>query len=146
MGSGFSPLRMPKEVSAYHQLTHEEPVDPALGYQVKCKWLAEQHMAMFSEFVQTLDSIREGDGTLLDRSVILAFTDHGEARLHSMKKIPVITAGSGGGRMKTGMHIAAEGDAATRVGLTIQQALGINAGSFGTETNRVTKPFSEVLV
>lgn len=146
MGSGFSPLRMPNEVSAYHQLTHEEPIDPQLGYQVKCKWLGEQHMEMFGEFVQTLDSIREGDGTLLDRAIILAFTDHGEARMHSMKKIPVITAGSGGGRMKTGLHISAEGDAATRVGLTIQQALGLSAGSWGTETNHTTKPFNEVLV
>jgi hypothetical protein len=146
MGSGFSPLRMPNEVSAYHQLTHEEPVNPELGAQVKCKWLGEQHMDMFREFVQTLDSIQEGDGTLLDRSIIFAFTDHGEARLHSMKKIPVITAGSGGGRIKTGYHIAAEGDACTRVGLTIQHALGIPAGSFGTETNRATKPFSELLI
>jgi hypothetical protein len=145
MGSGFSPLRMPNEVSAYHQLTHEEPIDPQLGYQVKCKWLGEQHMEMFREFVQILDSIREGDGTLLDRAVILAFTDHGEARLHSMKQIPVITAGSAGGRLKTGFHLHAEGDAATRVGLTIQHALGMPVGSWGTETNHVTKPFSELL-
>ncbi len=145
MGSGFSPLRMPTEVSAYHQLSHEEPVNPELGYQVKCKWLGEQHMDMFREFVQTLDAVREADGTLLDRAVILAFTDHGEARLHSMKKMPVITAGSAGGRLKTGYHIHAEGDAATRVGLTIQHALGMRVGSWGTETNRVSKSFSELL-
>jgi len=146
MGSSFSPLRMPDEVSAYHQLTHEEPVDPKLGYQVKCKWLAEQHMDFFREFVQTLDSIKEADKTLLDRSVVFAFTDHGEARLHSMKQYPIFTAGSGGGRLKTGFHLSAEGDAATRVGLTIQQAMGISAGAWGTETNHATKVFSEVLV
>lgn len=146
MGSGFSPLRMPDEVSGYHQLTHEEPVDPQLKAQRKCKWLAEQHMDMFREFIQALDAVQEGDGTLLDRAIVLAFTDHGEARIHSMNRIPVITAGSGGGRLRTGHHIAAEGDACTRVGLTIQHALGIDAGSYGTETNRVTRPFSELLV
>ncbi|HEY4368938.1 MAG TPA: DUF1552 domain-containing protein [Steroidobacteraceae bacterium] len=146
MGSSFSPLRKPGEATAYHQLTHEERIDPQLGYQPKCRWLAEQQMAFFLEMVQTLDSIREGDATLLDRSVVFAYTDHGEARLHSMKRYPVFTAGSGGGRMKTGFHLAAEGDAATRVGLTIQQALGISTGSWGTETNRATKPFSELLV
>jgi hypothetical protein len=145
MGSGFSPLRMPDEVSGYHQLTHEEPVDPGLGYQKKCKWLGERHMDFFVEFVQRLDAIREGDGTLLDRSIIFAFTDHGEARLHSMKKMPVITAGGGGGRLKTGYHLAAEGDAATRVGLTIQQALGVSVRTWGAETNRVSEPFSELL-
>lgn len=145
MGSGFSPLRMPEEISGYHQLTHEERVDPTLGYQKKCKWLGEQHMDFFREFVQIMDSIPEGDGTLLDRSLVFAFTDHGEARLHSMKQIPVITAGSAGGRFKTGMHISAEGDACTRVGLTIQQAYGLPTSSWGTETNHVTRPFSEVL-
>jgi len=146
MGSSFSPLRKAAEPSGYHQLTHEEPIDPQLGYQPKCKWLAEQYMDMFRELVQILDSIREGDRTLLDRSVVFAFTDHGEARLHSMKSYPIFTAGSGGGRMKTGSHVAAQGDAATRVGFTVQQAMGLASGSWGTETNRVTSPFSEVLV
>ena len=146
LGSSFSPLRKPGAATAYHQLTHEERVDPELGYQPTCRWLAEQQMSFFMDLIRTLDGIREGDGTLLDRSLVFAYTDHGEARLHSMKKYPVFTAGSAGGRLKTGFHLAAEGDAATRVGLTIQQALGINTGSWGTETNHVTKPFSEVLV
>jgi hypothetical protein len=102
-------------------------------------------MSFFAEFVQELDAIREGDGTLLDRTLVYAFTDHGEARMHSMKRYPVMTAGTAGGRIKTGLHVAAEGDAATRVGLTIQQAFGLATGSWGTESNRVSKPISEVL-
>ena len=110
MGSAFSRLRRPGEVNAYHALTHEEPIDRELGYQPTCKWLGERMMDFFRELVQTLDGIREGDGTLLDRTVVFAFTDHGEARMHSMKRYPILTAGSGGGRMKTGLHVAAEGD------------------------------------
>jgi hypothetical protein len=145
MGSSFSPLRKPGEASAYHQLTHEERIDPQLGYQPTCRWLAERQMEFFVELIQTLDSIREGDATLLDRALVFAYTDHGEARLHSMKKYPVFTAGGASGRMRTGYHLAAEGDTVTRVGLTIQQALGISTGSWGTETNRATRPFSELL-
>ncbi len=147
MANSFSPLRKAGETTGYHQLTHEEPIDAQLGYQPKCKWLAEQHMRFLRDFLQTLDSIKEGDGTLLDRTVVFGFTDHGEARLHSMKNYPIFTAGSGGGRMRTGYHLAAQGDAVTRVGLTIMQALAIpSSGSWGTETNHVTRPFSEVLV
>jgi hypothetical protein len=62
-----------------------------------------------------------------------------------MKRLPIITAGSGGGRMKTGYHIAAEGHAATRVGLTVQQAFGVVSGSWGTESNQVSRPFTELL-
>ena len=95
MGSAFSRLRRPGEVNAYHALTHEEPIDPELGYQPTCKWLGERMMDFFRELVQTLDGIREGEGTLLDRTVVFAFTDHGEARMHSMKRYPILTAGSG---------------------------------------------------
>jgi Protein of unknown function (DUF1552) len=145
MGSGFSTLRKFGEPTAYHQLTHEEPVNPELGYQPTCKFLAEQHMAFLSDLALELDRIREGDATLLDRTILYAYTDHGEARLHSMKRYPLLTIGSGGGRLKTGNHVAAEGDAVTRVALTVQQAFGMNVGSFGTETNQVNRPFSEVL-
>jgi hypothetical protein len=101
---------------------------------------------MLRDFVLTLDAIREGDGTLLDRTVVYAFTDHGEARLHSMKNYMSFTFGSGGGRMKTGYYLADEGGAATRVGLTIMQAYGLpNSDSWGTETNHVNKPFGELL-
>lgn len=146
LGNAFSTLRLPGELSAYHALTHEEPIDSELGYQPKCKGLGEQCMGFFVELVQAMDAIQEGEGTLLDRSVVMAFTDHGEARLHSMKRNPVFTAGSGGGRMKTGIHVAAEGDANTRVGFTVQKAFGVVSDRWGTESNEVTRPFSEVLV
>ena len=102
-------------------------------------------MTFFAELAQALDGIREGDSTLLDRTVVFGFTDHGEARMHSMKRLPVLTAGSGGGRLRTGFHVAAEGDAATRVGFTVQQAFGIGSGSWGTESNEVSRPFTELL-
>ncbi|MEZ5492990.1 MAG: DUF1552 domain-containing protein [Gammaproteobacteria bacterium] len=146
LGNAFSTLRLPGEPSAYHALTHEEPINADLGYQPKVKALAEQCMGFFVDLVQAMDAIQEGEGTLLDRTVIHAFTDHGEARLHSMKKMPVFTAGSAGGRLKTGIHVAAEGDAATRVGFTVQKAFGVVSDRWGTESNEVTQPFSEVLV
>jgi hypothetical protein len=58
----------------------------------------------------------------------------------------IFTVGGGEGRMKTGYHLHAEGDAVTRVGLTIMQAFAVpNSGSWGTESNHVTKPFAEVI-
>ena len=145
LGSPFSRLQLPDEALTYHVLTHEEPVDPATGYQPKCKLIAEHCMDLFKDLVLMLDSIHEGDKTLLDRTLVYAFTDHGEARLHSMKHFPLLTAGSGGGRMKTGLHVEAEGDTVTRVGFTIQQAFGITESFWGTESNRATRPFTEIL-
>lgn len=144
-GSAFSRLQLPEEPLTYHVLSHDEPVDPAAGYQPKCKRLAEASMGFYSDIVETLDSIREGDRTLLDRSIVFAFTDHGEARLHSMKHFPIFTAGSGGGRLKTGYHLHAEGDTVTRVGFTLQQVFGLPEASWGTESNQTSRPFTEIM-
>jgi hypothetical protein len=42
------------------------------------------------------------------------------------------------------MHIGRPGDQVTRVGLTIQQAMGVQTSSWGTGSNKVTSPISEV--
>jgi hypothetical protein len=96
-------------------------------------------------FATMLDGIQEGDRTLLDRMILFAYTDHGAPRLHSLRNFPFITLGSGDGRLKTGMHVPKPGDAATRVTLTIQQAMGVPISAWGVGSNRVTSPISEVL-
>ena len=101
---------------------------------------------MFTELVQALDSVKEGKGTLLDRSLIVAFTDHGSARAHSITEIPMFTAGFANGRVRNGLHVSAPGDTVCRMGLTCQQAVGMPIASWGTASNATTKPFTEVLV
>lgn len=142
---GMSGLRKEGEPSNHHTYTHEEPVDPVLGYQPKAAWFQMLYMKGLYDFAMALDGIQEGDKTLLDRMILFAFTDHGAPRLHSVHNYPFVVIGSGDGRMKTGMHIAAPGDAATRVGFTVQQAMGVPASSWGVGSNHVTSPFSEVL-
>jgi len=142
---GMSGLRREGDSTSHHSYTHEEPIDPVLGYQVKCDWFQTVMLQGMYEFANALDSIQEGDKTVLDRSIIFAFTDHGAPRLHSIRNYPVLTIGSGDGRMKTGIHVADRGGLVTRVGFTAMQALGVGLGSWGTGGNRVTQPFTEVL-
>jgi hypothetical protein len=47
--------------------------------------------------------------------------------------------------MKTGIHVAAKGDPVTRVGLTVQQALGVPIASWGTDSNQTSKTITEVM-
>ena len=129
----------------HHTYTHEEPVDATLGYQVKCAWFQSLYMQALHDFAKAMDSIQEGDKTLLDRMVVFAFTDHGAPRLHSVRNYPIITLGSANGRLKTGMHIPKPGDAATRVSYTVMQSMGVALGDWGTASNKVSTPISEVL-
>jgi hypothetical protein len=140
-----SGLRRDGDATAHHTHTHEEQIDPKLGYQVTCRWFTNTYMDALRRFVSTFDAIKEGDRTLLDSMVVFAFTDHGSPRLHSVRNYPILTFGSGGGRIKTGLHIPRPGDQVTRVGLTIQQAMGVQVSSWGVGSNRVTSAISEVL-
>jgi len=142
---GMSGLRQPGETDSHHTLTHEEPIDPELGYQKRCAVFQNQYMNGLLRFATKLDSIVEGDKTLLDRMLVFCFTDHGAPRLHSVRNMPIITLGSANGRMKTGLHVPRPADQVTRVGLTAQQIMGVATSSWGVGANRVTSPISEVI-
>src|SRR5262249_41477142 len=120
-----SSLRRIGGTQSHHEHTHEEPVDAALGYQVEMTKFYTDIMESFAEFLAALDGIKEADGTLLDRSLVYATTDHGYAKIHSLENMPIFTAGAAAGRIKTGIHFHAKGEPVTRVGLTLQQALGV---------------------
>ncbi|MHB1206335.1 MAG: DUF1552 domain-containing protein [Rhodospirillaceae bacterium] len=146
LGGATSNLRKAGEQQTFHMYTHEEPVDPVLGYQVNVEWFSNKSMEALLQYIRTLQSIREGDGTLFDRTLTMYSTDSGYARMHSCENMPAITIGNAGGRMKTGIHVAAKGDTVVRVGLTVMQTLGLNVGTWGAESNMTSKPFSEVMV
>jgi hypothetical protein len=56
-----------------------------------------------------------------------------------------MTFGSGGGRLKTGLHIAAAGDPTSRLGLTMQQAMGVPVSSWGTDSMQTSKTITEIM-
>src|SRR5687767_837895 len=136
---------VPGDPLGFHQSTHEEPVDPKLGYQPRVHEYNVASMELFAAFLKELDAIQEGDGTLLDHSVVMAFTDQSYARIHSVDGLPILVAGGAGGRLKTGYHIAADNSAVSRVGLTLQKALGVSVDIWGKDSLQVRSPYTELL-
>jgi hypothetical protein len=129
----------------HHTLTHEEPTDPKLGYQPEATWFHNQSLAAWAEFVSILASLREGDGTLLDNCLVLGHSDCSLARSHDVLGIPIMIAGRAGGRVKTGLHIAGNGEPASRVGLTLQQVMGVPVDRWGVGAMQTAMPVSELL-
>jgi hypothetical protein len=140
-----STLRQAGSQMTFHIYTHEEAIDEKLGCQPTTIFFIRRVMEAFGDYLAALSSIKEGDKTLLDRALIFAATDTGYARIHSLDNLPMITAGGAGGRIKTGLHISAPTDPVTRVGLTIQQALGLPLNSWGTDSMATSKTITEVL-
>jgi hypothetical protein len=134
-----------QQAETHHNMTHLEIVDPKLGYQVRAAWYFERSMEAWVTFVQTLDAVKEGAGTLLDNTLVFAHSDSSLARTHSLIGVPMMTAGAAGGRVKSGYHLNGGGDAVTRVGLTMQQIMGVPVESWGTKSMEATKPVGEIL-
>lgn len=141
-----SSLRRAGSVTTHHILTHEEQIDKALGYQPQATYFINKIVENFAGFIGEIDQIKEGGRTLLDRSIVFCNTETGYAKIHSLENIPLITAGSGNGKLRTGIHYSAGGDPVTRVGLTLQQAMGLPVSTWGTESLTTSKPIKEILV
>lgn len=131
---------------SHHQLTHEEPINPDLGYQPESTWFVERCMESWGAFVDLLGQFREGDSTLLDNSLIVAHSETNFAKTHTIEGLPVMLAGRAGGRIKTGLHIDGKSSTASRVGLTVQQAMGLQMEKFGAQSMETNKPISEIMV
>ena len=144
--NGASSLTKAGSTISHHQLTHEEPVDPKLGYQPESTWFVERCMEAFGVFVDTLGQFKEGDGTLLDNSLVVAHSETNFAKAHTIEGIPMMLAGRAGGKVKTGLHVDGGGAAASRVGLTLQQIMGVPVDAWGEGGMHTNKPISEIMV
>ena len=141
-----STIYMPGDSRPFHQSTHEEPIDESVGYQPVTSKFSTYSMEGLADLVAALDGVKEGNGTLLDHSLVLAYTDTSNAKLHAVDGIPMILAGSASGRLKTGIHYAGTSTTVARVGLTVQQAMGLSVDRWGTDSNMTNKPISEIMV
>jgi hypothetical protein len=141
----ISGLRQPGSSSQHHQLTHDEPLDPAIGYQPEATEFVFASMEAWADFVERLAAIPEGDGTLLDNCLVFGHSDISFAKIHGITGVPMMIAGSAGGALRPGVHVRGATSPTTRVGLTIQQAMGLNTESWGSRSMEATQPVSEIV-
>jgi len=141
-----SSLRKAGSTVTHHQLTHEEPIDDKLGYQPEATFFVDRIIQGLGTMLTALDGVKEGDRTLLDNTLLLAHSETGFAKIHSLDNIPMMIAGKAGGKIKSGIHVPGNSDPVTRVGLTIQQALGLPLNNWGAGSMQTSKPITEIMV
>jgi hypothetical protein len=85
---------------SYHNLSHHGKAEDKLGQlQVVDEW----HMKLLAGLFRDLKSVREGDQTLLERTMILYGSNLGDANAHSTTNMPTLFAGGG---FRHGQHLA----------------------------------------
>jgi hypothetical protein len=98
------------------------------------------HVAQFAYLVDRLKTIREGDGTLLDNSLLMCMSNLFDGDKHQADHMPILLAGRGGGSLKTGriLDYLDRGDdnrRACSLYLSLMDRLGLRLEQFG-DTNR----------
>ena len=145
-GDATSSLRKTGNTTTHHQLTHEEPIDEKTGCQPEATYFVERIVEGFQTMLTAMDGVREGDGTLLDHMLLFAYSECSFAKVHSLESIPMFVAGRANGKVKAGLHIDGNGDPVTRVGLTVQQVLGVPVSSWGAGSMQTSKSVTEIMV
>ena len=143
--SAFSATTKPGYDKPHHTATHEEAVDERQQCQPNVSWYTRRAMEEWAHYVQSLADFKEGDGSLLDHSLIYATTDQSFAKIHGIEGIPMFSAGNAGGRVKTGLHIDGGGTPGCRLGYTAMRLMGLDVPSWGDKSNNTSKEIGEIL-
>jgi hypothetical protein len=124
----------------HHNQTHNEPDD-----QPEVHSITLQIMEQLAFLLETLDGVPEGDGTLLDNSVVIGASEVSEGKTHSLDEIPLLIAGGGCGRLVAGEHIRSyTGESASKAMLSVLRAMDVTASSWGEGDSQATDGLSEL--
>jgi hypothetical protein len=96
---------------------------------------------LFAYFLDKLESIKEGNSTLLDHSLIMYGSDLSVPTVHSQHDLPIILAGGAAGRIAGGRYIAFPGDTTplTNLYLTMLDKVGVPTEKLGDSTGKLNR-------
>ena len=125
----------------YSALGHTEPHHPLThhrGIPQRMKQAGEvnvYHARLFAQFLEKMRSAREGDGSLLDHSMIIYGAGMGDGDIHNQWNLPIAFFGGAGGRVKGGRHIQSPKKTPfSNLHVTILNLAGISTEKFGLST------------
>jgi hypothetical protein len=94
------------------------------------------HVSLIPYFLERLKRTADGDGDLLENTVVLYGSPMGNSNVHNHKRCPLFLVGRARGRIRGGRHIkAADGTPMANAMLAVAQAVGLEFDRFGDSTS-----------
>ena len=119
----------------HHGLTHHRNDEEKIS---KISKINRYHMELFSYFLKRLDSIQEGDGTLLDHSMVLYGSGLADGNKHTHHDLPVLVAGRAAGGLHPGRHLRYDTETPmANLYLTLLDRMGVHPEAIGDSTGRL---------
>ena len=120
----------------FHNLSHHSN---DRGNMDRFAQLNTYHMTKFAYLVERLQKTPDGDGTLLDHSVVLYGSSLSDGNQHNFSPLPIVLAGGASGRLKGGRHLVFQKDThMSNLLLALLNTLDVKAETFGDSTGMLT--------
>jgi hypothetical protein len=90
---------LPGVTGRHHEITHSDAADQE-------ELINRFYVERFAYLMGKLKAMPEGEGTVLDNSLIYFTSEFGNGHAHDFRNAAMLVAGSAGGRLKRGVHVA----------------------------------------
>jgi hypothetical protein len=127
----------------YPEIGVPDPHHPLTHHRGNPEWIErvtqvnEMHMQLFAGFIGKLKATPDGDGSLLDHSVIVYGSGLSDGNRHTHSDLPVLMVGHGAG-FRTGSHIAYPKETPmTNLFMTLLDKIGVQPEKLGDSTGQI---------
>jgi hypothetical protein len=124
--------KIPGVNSDWHGLSHHGK-DPEKIDELKI--IEEAEFTAFAEFLGKLETIREGDRTLLENTTVLFGSNLGNASAHDWHNLPILVAGGGFRHRGYVAHDARNNTPLANLFVALAQNMGVEIERFGSSTS-----------
>jgi len=120
---------------AFHPLSHHQNNPTKLD---RLAALQTYHSEVFARFLERMANTPDGDGSLLDHSILLYGSNMSDSNIHNANPLPSAVFGHGGGRIRGGQHIVEAPDTPlANLMLTLLERGGVHVETFGNSTGDI---------
>jgi hypothetical protein len=113
----------------HHEISHHQDNPDNLE---KLSKIATWEVTQLAYLLDKMSKVDEGDGSLLDHSCVFFSSDIEDGNTHAHTNMPILLAGSAGGKLKAGRHMVYDDERSVgSLFVSILQAFGLNQASFG---------------
>jgi hypothetical protein len=127
----------------YPEIGVPDPHHPLTHHRNNPEWIEKItkvntfHMELFAKFVGKLRAMPDGDGTVLDHSILVYGSGISDGDKHTHEDLPVLLVGGGGG-IQGDRHVVYEPDTPmTNLYLTLLDRIGVRQESIGDSTGQI---------
>lgn len=119
----------------FHTASHHGEAPAKIADYAK---INRYHVSLLPYFFEKLKKAPDGDGNLLDHSLILYGSPMGDSNAHNHKRVPVFLAGHANGKLKGNLHVRAQdGTPMANLLLTVMHKVGMQIESIGDSNGEI---------